>query len=274
MCILNDIYQDITPMTTKRLGIIQSRGLGDIVIALPIARHYHDQGWEVHWPICREFIPHFVDAVPWITWHPVTTDQGSFFLQQPMTILNRLGCDEIMPLYQALTGQDYHTETWFQHTKFDQYKYIKAGVPFKNKWNLGNCITRNSEREQAVLYEVRRQMPNGMIDSPYCLVHLEGSDHRANFDPALVPEGMPIVEITEVSNSVWDWMAVIEAADAVILVDSVYSNIVEQMTLLDDDSRYFIPRSHIGLTPVQLNHWNWVTNTAADKSKTTTIQVK
>jgi hypothetical protein len=68
-------------------------------------------------------------------------------------------------------------------------------------------------------------------------------------------------------------MAVIESAEVVILVDSVYSNIVEQMSLLDDDSRYFIPRSHIGLTPVQLNHWNWVANTALNPSSKT-IQVK
>ena len=273
MCILNDIYQDITLMTTKRLGIIQSRGLGDIVIALPIARHYHNEGYEIHWPICREFISHFEHAVPWVTWHPVTTDQGSFFLQQPQKILADAGCDEIVPLYQALTGQDYHEATWFQHTKFDQYKYIKAGVPFQHKWDLTECITRNHEREQALLHEVRRQMPNGYGNKPYCVVHLDGSDHRANFDPALVPEGMPVIEITEATDSIWDWMAVIESAEVVILVDSVYSNIVEQMSLLDDDSRYFIPRSHIGLTPVQLNHWNWLTNTALNPSSKT-IQVK
>jgi len=273
MCILNDIYQDITLMTRKRLGIVQSRGLGDIVIALPIAHHYHQEGWEVHWPICREFESHFKDAVPWVTWHPVTTDQGSFFLQQPMTILNQLGCDEIMPLYQALTGQDYHTETWFQHTKFDQYKYIKAGVPFRNKWTLSDCVTRNREREQALLGEVRRQMGGDGQPQPYCLVHLEGSDHRAAFDSSIIPPGMTTVEITEATDSIWDWMAVIESAHAVILVDSVYSNIVEQMTLLDDDSRYFIPRSHIGLTPVQINHWNWLANTALNPSSKT-IQVK
>jgi hypothetical protein len=64
---------------SKRLGIIQSRGLGDIVIALPIARHYYDQGWEILWPICQEFIHNFKDTVPWVKWISVTTDQGSFF---------------------------------------------------------------------------------------------------------------------------------------------------------------------------------------------------
>jgi len=265
-------------MATKRLGIVQSRGLGDIVIALPIAHHYHtNEGYEIHWPICREFISHFQDAVPWVNWHPVTTDAGSFFLQQPMKTLEDLGCDEIVPLYQALTGQDYHTETWFQHTKFDQYKYIKAGVPFRQKWRLADCITRNDEREQYIMNAVRQQMPTPPTTStqpqPYCVVHLDGSDHRADFDHAIIPPGMPIIELTAITDSIWDWLTVIEQAHAVILVDSVYSNIVEQMTLLDDDSRYFIPRSHIGLTPVQLNHWNWVANTSLNPASKT-IQVK
>jgi hypothetical protein len=38
----------------------------------------------------------------------------------------------------------------------------------------------------------------------------------------------------------------------------VFSNIVDQMSIGDDN--YFIPRSHIGLTPVQANHWTWLTN--------------
>lgn len=255
----------------KKLGIVQSRGLGDIVIALPIAHYYHQEGYQIHWPICREFVSHFEQTVPWVTWHPVTTDQGSFFLQQPQQILTQLGCDEIMPLYQALTGQNYHEAAWFQHTKFDQYKYIRAGVPFRNKWRLADCVTRQRDREQQLLTAVRQQLPNP--NDPFCIVHLEGSDHRADFDQSIIPAGMQIVEITAVSDSVWDWLSVIEAADVAILVDSVYSNLVEQMTLLDDDSRYFIPRSHIGLTPVQINHWNWLANTSLNPASKT-IQVK
>ena len=32
----------------KKLGLIQTRGLGDIIISIPIAHHYHRQGWEVY----------------------------------------------------------------------------------------------------------------------------------------------------------------------------------------------------------------------------------
>ena len=72
-------------MTKKRLGIIQSRGLGDIVIALPIARHYYDLGWEVLWPIEEQFIPHVITHVPWVKWIPIPYDPpGRYFYDVPM----------------------------------------------------------------------------------------------------------------------------------------------------------------------------------------------
>jgi len=233
----------------KKLGLIQSRGLGDVVIALPIARYYHDQGWDVYWPICEEFIPNFKDTVPWVRWVPVTTDHGPFFYDVPMQRLRNLGCDEIICLYQALTGHNFHDEKYFQYTKFDQYKYIQAGVPFLNKWQLADCITRNPDREQA-LYDRVITNPN------YVVLHLEGSDARAEFDTTSVPADWQQVEIQPHTDCIFDWLKIIEGAQSVVMIDSVYANIVDQMALGED--RYFIQRSHIGLTPVQGQHWNWI----------------
>ena len=253
---------------TQRLGIIQSRGLGDIVIGLPIAKYYHTQGWEIHWPICREFITHFYTTCPWINWHPVETDrEGTFFLEQPRKIFQTLSITQELPLYQALTGQpEFMNTPYFQHTKFDQYKYIRAGVPFTNKWRLAECITRDHAREQAVLDRIRQEIGN----RPYILIHMQGSDHRASFDDAILPRGDVVaIEINEMTDSIWDWLGAIEQAHAVVLTDSVYSNIVDQMMLLDDESRYFVPRSHIGLTPVLGCHWNWLDNARLpDRAKT------
>ena len=233
-----------------KLGIIQSRGLGDIVIALPIAKFYHDQGYEVHWPICQEFIPHVAKHVPWVHWHAVTTDTGSFFYDQPIALLNKINCDEIICLYQALTGHKFHEELYFQHTKFDQYKYIKANVPFLNKWKLSECITRDIDKEQA-LYSKLITNPN------YAVVHLEGSDHKARFDYSTIPTEWQTVEInSKETASIFDWLTVLERAQSIVCVDSVFANLVDQLSIGSD--RYFIPRSHIGLTPVQGNEWTWV----------------
>jgi len=238
-------------MANKRLGIIQSRGLGDIVIALPIARWYADQGWDIYWPICEQFVPSFKDSAPWVKWIPIPTDpQGRFFWDVPMERLKNFKVDETLCLYQALTGHpEFSNERWFQYTKFDQYKYIQAGVPFTQKWTLDQCITRDPKREGA-LYDKIVKNPN------YAVVHLEGSDHRANFDWSMIPEDWQAIEISQQSDSIWDWLKIIEGAQSIIMVDSVYANIVDQLGLGDD--RYFIQRSHIGLTPVQGQHWTWL----------------
>jgi hypothetical protein len=166
-----------------------------------------------------------------------------------MERLKNFKCDEIIPLYQALTNHKFHEEKYFQHTKFDQYKYIRAGVPFLEKWRLSTCVTRNPDREQA-LYNRLVKNPN------YVVVHLEGSDHRAEWDASVVPADWQVIYITPETDSIWDWLQIIEGAQSLIMVDSVYANIIDQMGLGED--RYFIARSHIGLTPVQGQDWTWI----------------
>jgi len=233
----------------KRLGLIQSRGLGDIVIALPIALHYHTRGWDIYWPICEEFVPSVIDHVPWIKWIPIKTDSGAFFYDVPIQRLKNFQCDEIIPLYQHLTGHDFINEKYFQYTKFDQYKYIRAGVPFLEKWNLDQCITRFPEREQA-LYDSVVTNPN------YAVIHLEGSDARADFDRSMIPADWGTVEIQPRTGSIFDWLMIIERAQSIIMIDSVFANMVDQLGIGED--HYFIQRSHIGLTPVLNLPWCWL----------------
>jgi len=237
-------------MAKKRLGIIQSRGLGDIVIALPIARHYYDQGWEILWPIVQEFIPNFERHVPWIKWIPVQADHGPFFYDIPMERLKNFKCDEFLPLYQHLTNHKFSEEKYFQFTKFDQYKYIRAGVPFLDKWRLADCITRDMPAEEA-LY-------NRLVTNPnYAVVHLEGSDHTAQFDTSMIPSDWQTIYIQEgLTPSIFNWCTIIDKAQSIIMVDSCMSNLTDQLGLGDD--HYFIQRSHIGLTPVLNLPWTWL----------------
>jgi hypothetical protein len=166
-----------------------------------------------------------------------------------MERLRNFICDEIVPLYQALTNQKFHEEKYFQYTKFDQYKYIRTGVPFLEKWKLAEYITRDPVREQALYDQL-------VTNENYVVVHLEGSDHKATYDPSIVPQGWQIIEITEQTDCIWDWLLILERAQSLIMVDSVFSNIVDQMAIGED--RYFIQRSHIGLTPVQGQEWTWL----------------
>ena len=237
-------------MSKKRLGIIQSRWLGDLVIALPIAGHYRDQGWDIYWPILESFLPSMTQVAPWVNWVPLPYDApGAYFYDIPHQRLKNLGITEYLPLYQHLTGHDFAKEKYFQYTSFDQYKYIAAGVPFLKKWDLAQYIERDLAREQA-LYD-------RLITNPqYCVLHLEGSDHRAKFDPSMIPQDWQIIEIKPTTDSIWDWLTIIDRSESLVMVDSVFANITDQLGLGSD--RYFIQRSHIGLTPVQGHHWEWL----------------
>lgn len=245
---------------TKRLGIIQSRGLGDIVISLPIAHHYHKQGWDIYWPVCEEFVKHFKHHVPWITWVPIPYDNvGNYFYNLPITRLKNFKCDEILCLYQSLSSHpEFSQELYFQHTKFDEYKYNKAQVPFYKKWSLVECITRDLAAEQE-LYDKLVKKEN------YVVTHTKGWDHTAKFDHSVIPQDWQTVEISDRSNSIFDWLTIIERAQAIIAVDSCIANMIDQMNI--DNDLYYMPRSHIQLTPVLGNSWTWIENQNLD-SKT------
>jgi len=238
-------------------GIIQSRGLGDIVIALPIAKYYADQGDEIVWPICVEFYESFKDSAPWVSWIPIETDAaGKFFLETPLQELMKAGCDpnENLYLYQYLnTRPDLTDPEFFSLLKFDQYKYAIAGVPFGRKWRLSECITRDPARESQLTESLG-------VKGEYVLVHLEGSTHRADIDLGWLSEQYPAAEIIEIrarTDNIWDWISAIEAAAAVVCVDSVYANIIDQMGIEGPDL-YWIRRSGWDLTPVQHSQWTWV----------------
>jgi len=235
----------------QKLGIIQSRGLGDLVIALPIARWYADRDWDIYWPIDERFLWDMQEGAPWVNWVPVPYDPpGRYFYDVPVERLRNLKVDELLPLYQHLTNHKFSEEKYFQYTSFDQYKYIRAGVPFLEKWNLARCITRNPQRERALMAQV-------VTNPNYVVAHLEGSDVRASFDPSIVPPEWQTVEIRPIKGyTIWDWISVIEGAQSIICVDSVYANLVDQLGLGSD--RYFIQRSHIGLTPVHGQDWTWI----------------
>ena len=235
----------------KRLGIIQSRGLGDLVIALPIARWYYNQGWDIYWPIDEQFLDDMQEGAPWVHWIPMPVDpQGRYFYDVPVERLRNLKVDETLCLYQHLTGHRFSEERYFQYTSFDQYKYIRAGVPFLEKWNLAPCITRCPDREQKLKAQV--------VTNPlYVVLHLEGSTVRATYDPQIIPPEWQCIEITKTPGyTLWDWLGVIEGAQSIVCVDSVYANLIDQLALGTD--RYFIARSHIGLTPVQGQDWTWL----------------
>lgn len=238
---------------TRRIGIIQSRGIGDLIIALPIALHYKESGYdEILWPICEEFVPGMRKLAPWVTWIPLkTTRDGSFFYYHAHANLKYRDCEQIVCLYQYLSNMPQLSDPdLFPILKFDQYKYAVAGVPFKNKQRLSECIVRDPVAEDRVYSAVVKQ-------DKYIVVHDAGSDVRVAIDWSdAEAQGYQVVKIVEgITDNIGDWLRVLEGAESLYLIDSCFANMVDGLDMHRD--KWFIRRSKMDLTPVLLSDWNY-----------------
>jgi hypothetical protein len=233
----------------KKLGIIQSRGIGDIIIALPIAKWFSERGFHVYWPIDESFFPSFSSVVDYVNFIPFKfTHTMDGFLAAPMRMLNEQGCDPIIPLYSFLSGANLPRRDLFGSQKFDEYKYAISGVPFCEKWNLS--LKRNLERENALFQKIIKT-------EKYVVEHLTGSnchfDNPFNFDPSV-----QVVKITPETENIFDWIKILENAESLVMVDSCFSNLVEQLGITKQ--KVFILRSDVRFTPVLLSNWKFIGN--------------
>jgi hypothetical protein len=237
-----------------KIGIIQTRGLGDIVIATPIAMYYIERGCDVYWPIDSEFIPSFKEAFPKINFLAIEKsatgiETAEYFYHSPLDELNKIGCKSVICLYSHLTGFDLGNTRIRESITFDAYKYAVANVPFTEKWNFSP--KRNVVRE-GKLFELLKLNPT---DS-YNVIQNQGSNFTADIESHIANKELRTINISPLTNNIFDWIGVLECADHVYLVDSVYSNIVEQLDICKKKSLFL--RSQFPMTPVLKNGWLFI----------------
>lgn len=231
----------------KRLGLIQTRGIGDVLIALPIADHHLEQGFEVLWPIDRRFLAVFQRARSDIQFLPVSEGPG-YFLDDPLRMLREAGCERVVSLYSYLSTHKVYDERLAAALKFDEYKYAVANVPFARKWTLR--YDRDLAREQALFDRLG-------IRGPYLCVHDEGSDVQLGLDlPPEMTAGHQVIHVKPLTDNPLDWRLTLERASKLVLLDSCFSNLVDQLNLPNE--KYLVVRSAIQYTPVYKNGWRFI----------------
>lgn len=243
-----------------KVGIVTTRGLGDIVVAIPIAYHFiRQRGDQVYWPIDATYLKHFELYFPEINWLPVIPEESAgldpassvrYYLDEPIERLTAAGVtkDNIKVLYQQVTmfygpGQAPLSAAM----KFDEIKYAIAGVPLKQKWNLDTMLRRHRDREESLF---NQKWPR----QPYCISHLEGSDQSID-EQVLAPlsHGMPVVKIT-LGCDIWDWLTLIERASRIVCIDSVYANIIDMLGIQTPKVLFFRAKSP---PPVLREKWQY-----------------
>jgi hypothetical protein len=228
----------------EKIGIIQPGRLGDIVILLPAAKYLHDQGFEVVWPIFREYVSMFSEVVNYVKFIPVSNNVYTC-VNEAYAYFVANGIQNIKDVAATFPGSEC-TEEYVKcgdgllDEKFDQFKYRLLDVPFDQKWNLTILRNENAEDELYNKY---------VTTAPYVVTALKHSKGRINVN--LDTNGRSVVEVNDHHN-IFHWLKILKNADVLALAESSLSNIVEQLNL---PNKKFLFRKPDGRLPVLRNNW-------------------
>lgn len=211
----------------RKLGIIQPGRLGDIIICLPIAKYYFDKGYEIIWPVLKEYFNTFRD-IDYVNPINLNSDINQSVLESKK-ICKSHGCDE-MDLSFGFLGSAvsmYHFNVNYAKN-FVESKYKLSNVPIQERWNLQ--FKRDKTRENSLYNKMVKK-------SNYTLVH-ENSSQGNHF----ISEGSNIVKIIPLEDyNVFNWMKIIELAKEIYCVDSSICNLVESQKHLKPKIKKYIP---------------------------------
>jgi hypothetical protein len=174
-----------------------------------------------------------------------------YYLNTPVSLLRGLKIDQTYCLYKHLEGVPEVSDPRLNSVmKFDQYKYAVTGVPFRRKWDLR--IRRDPAREM----ELFRTLFGDGARRPYICVHRKSS--KCTFELALAKDWMEnyrVVEVSEITDNPFDWLLTFERAEKLVMVDSCFANLVDQLDL--GVEKYFIGPHPAEWTPVMGSRWNF-----------------
>jgi hypothetical protein len=202
----------------KKLGIIQPGKIGDIIICLPIAKWYSDKGYKVIWPIDKNIISNFIDYVDYVEF--ISIDFDCKIAHQ---ICFNNFCSKVIDLSFTIPGaNNFNTENYLKQDvySFDEFKYFLADVPFEEKWNLR--ITRNPIKEKQLEESYN-------INEPFVIIQENSSDCIRKIEWG--NNDIKRIDITNISDSIFDWLILLEKSEQNILIESCFTNLVDQLNI-------------------------------------------
>lgn len=191
----------------KKLAIIQTGRLGDTIYALPIAKYYYDNGFQIDWIIHDNYKDileniHYLNDVIIV---PKNIDI-MYSIKYVYDNFNLIKYDKVIDLSIWFP---YSKATVFKNINFIHDKYMIAGVPISYVNKLS--YDRNIEKENLLYDEVIKNKKD------YVLTNLIGSSGKILDLPFLDNQ----IEITPIAGyNLFDWRKIIENAKEVHCIES------------------------------------------------------
>lgn len=195
----------------KRMLFIQPGKVGDIILCLPIVKHYSKE-YFIDWKCPKEYHSMF-DYVDYA--RPVTIPAGAY--------------DKTLDIAFGLGGapEKFWQSNKHSYNSFVTLKYELAGVPIESKSNLQ--YRRNYEKEKALFDKVVGYKKD------YILVH-----NNSTYGTPIKVDKENIVYFTPVDDyTIFDWRKVIENASEIHCIDSSLCNFVDAIPEVKSVNKYY-----------------------------------
>lgn len=243
----------------SRVMMIQPGAVGDIFVCLPIAKWYADQGYEIVWPMRKQFHKHLRN-IDYVT--PIFLDEDVLdedWLRSDVMKCFKLHKEGAFKYALNLADRGPGPAKQLQSENFEQAKYRLASVPIEEKHKLDWVRFRDNED---YIYDEFV----GDNNAPYAFVHATTSDGESDIDTSFIHHRIVTCEDIGPKFNIFDWYRVIvDAAEIFVTESSVHQfcdGIVNKITPF----RYLLPRASVidqvdmedtwrALPLTKSNHW-------------------
>jgi hypothetical protein len=209
----------------KDICILLPGKIGDIIICLPIAEYFYNKGHTVHWIVWEHMYSHFTKGnIEYVNFIPIKCDENCMEVSLGICKDNYWSPLDLSFTNIGAWGND-NSKKYLEQDKhsFDEFRYHLANVPFENKWTLN--IKRVAKREN-ILYNKLN-----IKNEKYCLYEDQSSDIKINMKIDTSEYSGKIIKISPVTDCVFDWLMLIERSDMVLLIESCFTNLIDQLQL-------------------------------------------
>lgn len=265
---------------TKKALFIQPGKLGDLVITTPIAQHYHDMGYEIHWPVFDNFSGYFeafdhinsfsfgAKMSPSAYYKNERLDRhapevffrtGGHFFGELNNFIDINRDYEIVDFCFTFPGHfnNYNnrlTKTFQNENRnWIDLKYHLAEVPLQKRWEYK--WNHNEQKEDKLLEFITNFAKKKYGSEKYSIIH----NYRGGNQLKDVKVENPINFSYIKGYEIYDWYKVLMNAQSIVCVDSCLANFVEVVSDFRDVEKHYLgseePHFHAYMRNILLNNW-------------------
>ena len=269
---------------TKKALFIQPGKLGDLIVTSPIAKAYHDKGYEIFWPVFDNFKNYFdafdhvnsftleakMDSFAYYRNQRIDTVSLDIFINAGVTFFQNLSQwvynhddfenFEIVDFCFTFPGHanDHNnqlTKIFMDENKnWIDLKYHLADVPLKERWNFS--WKRNKKKEQKLYKFISEYAKKKYGSSEYSIVH----DYKGGRELSKVEVKNPINFSYIKGYEIYDWYKVLLNAQSITCVDSCLAHFVDVVPEFKEIEKHYLGCEQMHFHPymrnILLNNWN------------------